>query len=286
MALPVNINKWIENNKAYFLPPVCNKLMHNGQLTVMFVGGPNQRKDYHIQEGEELFYQLKGDMCLKILENGKHKDIYIKEGEMFLLPARIPHSPQRYENTVGLVIERRRGETERDGLRYYVEDSTEVLFEKWFFCEDLGKQLAPVINEFFNSKQYKTGKPDPDQPLEQMPFSLNPAKVMQPFTFQTWIDKNRIQINLKEQLSMLGDNHDMKATIWGSGESKASKIHTDVWIWQLEGTSVVHLGDQFLNLGAGDSLLVPELSLYSWNRHEACVALCLSQNPAETKPCN
>ncbi|NXX61722.1 3HAO dioxygenase, partial [Scopus umbretta] len=147
MDLLVNVRKWIEENKAAFLPPVCNKLMHRHQLNVMFVGGPNERKDYHIEEGEELFYQVEGDMCLKIIENGKKKDIVIREGEMFLLPARIPHSPQRYTDTVGLVIERERLKTETDGLRYYVGESTNVLFEKWFHCEDLGTQLKPIIQE-------------------------------------------------------------------------------------------------------------------------------------------
>ncbi|KAM7061741.1 3-hydroxyanthranilate 3,4-dioxygenase isoform 2-T2 [Acridotheres tristis] len=161
MELLVNVRKWIEENKTAFLPPVCNKLMHRYQLNVMFVGGPNERKDYHIEEGEELFYQVQGDMCLKIIENGRQKDVVIREGEMFLLPARIPHSPQRYENTVGLVVERERLKTEIDGLRYYVGESTNVLFEKWFHCEDLGTQLIPIIQEFFNSRQYKTGKPNP-----------------------------------------------------------------------------------------------------------------------------
>ncbi|XP_053317110.1 3-hydroxyanthranilate 3,4-dioxygenase [Spea bombifrons] len=282
MALPVNVKKWIQQNKTCFLPPVCNKLMHNGQLTVMFVGGPNQRKDYHIQEGEELFYQLEGDMCLKIIEDGKPKDIHIKQGEMFLLPARIPHSPQRFENTVGLVIERRRLEMERDGLRYYVENSSEVLFERWFYCEDLGKQLIPIIHEYFNSKQYKTGKPDPDQQLEEMPFPLNPAKVMEPFSFEDWIHKHRVEINEKKDLSLFEDHHDIKAVISGSGESKISTT-TDKWIWQLEGTSTVTLGDTTIQLEAGDSLLIKEHTQYSWNRHHGCLALCLCQEPAQRK---
>ena len=99
-----NVQKWIENNEQYFLPPVCNKMMHNTQLKVekytfflritfwtiflqvFYVGGPNQRKDYHLEEGEELFFMRKGDMCLKILEQNKFKDVEIKEGQVFLLP--------------------------------------------------------------------------------------------------------------------------------------------------------------------------------------------------------
>ncbi|MCY5962585.1 hypothetical protein OV760_29980, partial [Salmonella enterica subsp. enterica serovar 1,4,[5],12:i:-] len=92
------------------------------------------------------------DMCLKIIEKGKHKDVHIREGEMFLLPARISHSPQRQANTVGLVFERMRLKTELDALRYYVGDSTDVLYEKWFYCDDLGTQLGPIIKEYFCSE--------------------------------------------------------------------------------------------------------------------------------------
>ena len=98
----INTTKWIQDNEDQFKPPVCNKLMHNDQLTVMFVGGPNMRDDYHIEEGEELFYQLKGDMSVKIIENNQHKEIFIKEEEFFILPARVPHSPQRPANTIGI----------------------------------------------------------------------------------------------------------------------------------------------------------------------------------------
>lgn len=78
--------------------------------------------------------------------------------QVFLLPGKIPHSPQRDANTVGLVIERERLQNETDGLRYYVEDgSTNSLFERWFYCDDLGSQLGPIIKEFFASEQFKTG---------------------------------------------------------------------------------------------------------------------------------
>uniref|UniRef100_A0A8C4U9F5 3-hydroxyanthranilate 3,4-dioxygenase n=1 Tax=Falco tinnunculus TaxID=100819 RepID=A0A8C4U9F5_FALTI len=246
MELLVNVRKWIEENKTAFLPPVCNKLIvpyacqqfcvilrHRHQLNVMFVGGPNERKDYHIEEGEELFYQVKGDMCLKIIENGKQKDIVIREGEMFLLPARIPHSPQRYTDTVGLVIERERLKTEVDGLRYYVGESTNVLFEKWFHCEDLGTQLLPIIQEFFNSRQYQTGKPNPDELLKETPFPLNSASVMEPFSFSGWLNDHRGEIKQKKSLSMFGDNFETE-----------------------EGTSTVTMDGKTLTLSAGDSLLV------------------------------
>jgi len=163
--LKINVDEWLETNKNQFLPPVCNKLMHNEQLSVMFVGGPNSRRDYHIEVDEELFFMVKGDMCVKIVEEGnRHRDVVIKEGEMWRLPARIPHSPQRNAETVGLVIERRRTLTEIDGLRYYKydENSTDILYQKWMNVQDLGKDLIPVIKGFLGSEECKTGVPDPN----------------------------------------------------------------------------------------------------------------------------
>uniref|UniRef100_A0A8C6VB23 3-hydroxyanthranilate 3,4-dioxygenase n=1 Tax=Naja naja TaxID=35670 RepID=A0A8C6VB23_NAJNA len=253
----VNVKKWVEENKDAFLPPVCNKLMHHRQLNIMFVGGPNQRKDYHIEEGEELFYQLQGDMCLKIIENGKHKDIHIKEGEMFLLPARIPHSPQRYANSVGLVIERRRLETETDGLRYYIGESTDVLFERWFYCADLGIQLIPIIQEFFSSMEYQTGKPNPGEILRAIPFPLNDVTVMDPFSLQDWLNDCQENIALKQTLSLFGDNFETEVVIFGPGITEERGKNADIWIWQMEGASFVTIDRKILTLRAGDSLLVP-----------------------------
>ncbi|NWU98819.1 3HAO dioxygenase, partial [Upupa epops] len=226
----------------------------------------------------QLFYQVKGDMCLKIIENGEKKDIIIREGEMFLLPARIPHSPQRYTNTVGLVIERERLKTEIDGLRYYVGESTDVLFEKWFHCEDLGTQLIPIIQEFFNSRQYKTGKPNPDELLKETPFPLNSTTVMEPFSFQGWLNDHRGKIK-QRSLSMFGDNFETEVIAYGPGTTEKNKTNSDLWIWQLEGTSVVSVDGKTLSLSVGDSLLVRSQSVYCWRRTEECIALCISQDP-------
>ncbi|XP_036402646.1 3-hydroxyanthranilate 3,4-dioxygenase [Megalops cyprinoides] len=278
-TLLVNVDKWIAENEKAFLPPVCNKLMHFCQLNIMFVGGPNTRKDYHIEEGEELFYQVRGDMCLKIIENGKHKDVHIREGEMFLLPARIPHSPQREANTVGLVVERRRLRSEADCLRYYVENSTDILFERWFYCENLGIQLVPVIQEFFSSEQYRTGKPNPDEPLRQPPFQLNNMHVMKPFCFSDWVDKHRPELASGRPVDMFGAQFETETVLYGPGERDMSRRDTDIWIWQLEGTSQVTLNGQPYSLSTGDSLLIPGQSKYQWKRSEGCIALLVVQNP-------
>uniref|UniRef100_A0A4X2JMG4 3-hydroxyanthranilate 3,4-dioxygenase n=1 Tax=Vombatus ursinus TaxID=29139 RepID=A0A4X2JMG4_VOMUR len=233
MEFQVNVKKWIEKNKSSFLPPVCNKLMHQNQLKIMFVGGPNQRKDYHIEEGEELFFQIEGHMVLKILEQGQHRDVLIRQGEIFLLPAGTPHSPQRFANTVGLVIERERLKTEVDGLRFYVGDTTNVLFEKWFYCEDLGTQLAPIIQEFFSSEQYKTGKPRLDQLLKEPPFPLSTRAVMEPLALQRWLADHRGELEAGSTLSLFGDTYETQVTVYGSGSSQGSKLGVDVWFWQL-----------------------------------------------------
>ncbi|XP_029793110.1 3-hydroxyanthranilate 3,4-dioxygenase isoform X1 [Suricata suricatta] len=284
MERPVRVKTWVEENRASFLPPVCNKLMHQKQLKVMFVGGPNIRKDYHIEEGEEVFYQLKGDMVLKVLERGKHRDVTIRQGEIFLLPAGVPHSPQRFADTVGLVIERRRLKTELDGLRYYVGNTSDVLFEKWFYCEDLGTQLAPIIQEFFSSEQHKTGKPIPDQLLKEPPFPLSTRSVMEPMSLEAWLDSHHRELQAGTPLSLFGDTYETQVIVHGQGSSKGPRQDVDVWLWQLEGSSVVTMGDQRLSLAPDDSLLVPAGNAYAWELRQGSLALAVTQDPTRKKP--
>jgi 3-hydroxyanthranilate 3,4-dioxygenase len=88
---------------------------------VFFVGGPNSRLDYHLEEGDEIFFQIKGHMVLKVIEHGIHKDIRICEGELFLLPAYVEHSPQRFEDSLGCVVERDRNDNEFDCVRLFLK---------------------------------------------------------------------------------------------------------------------------------------------------------------------
>src|SRR3989338_3721221 len=170
-----NLDEWYHENEARFQHPVCNNLMFKDQLKVMYVTGPNTRKDYHLEMGEELFFQVKGSMVVEAWEHGKRKSVEIKEGEVFVLPARVPHSPQRFANTLGLVIERERLPIEMDVLRYYVEggEKDDLLFQDFFHCHDLGTQLAPVIGAFFASDAYKTGLPDPAHPIPPSPVQVD-----------------------------------------------------------------------------------------------------------------
>uniref|UniRef100_A0A3B4A6E1 3-hydroxyanthranilate 3,4-dioxygenase n=1 Tax=Periophthalmus magnuspinnatus TaxID=409849 RepID=A0A3B4A6E1_9GOBI len=272
-SLLVNVEKWIEVNKHSFNPPVCNKLMHFCQLNIMFVGGPNTRKDYHIEEGEELFYQVKGDMCLKVVENGRHKDVHIKEGEMFLLPARIPHSPQRQADTVGLVVERRRLPSETDCLRYYVENTTDLLFERWFYCQDLGTQLVPVIREFMASTQAKTGRPDPSK---DPPFQMNTMNVMSPFCFKSWLNKHRAALRGGGPIDLFGAQFETEAMVFGPGETENTTRPSDAWIWQLHNMSHLKPLTPFC--------LPVFFCRYQWQRDEDTVALFVIQNPERKRP--
>src|SRR5262249_1852367 len=119
LLAPFNLQSWIEENRHLLKPPVGNKMIWNGHFMVMWVGVPNQRADYHVNPGEELFFQVEGDIVLRVMEDGKPRDIPIRQGDIFLLPAGIPHSPQRPANTVGLVIEHRRPESANDHMRWY-----------------------------------------------------------------------------------------------------------------------------------------------------------------------
>ncbi|MCB9168900.1 MAG: 3-hydroxyanthranilate 3,4-dioxygenase [Flavobacteriales bacterium] len=158
---PFNLKQWINDNRDLLRPPVGNKNLYTeaGDYIVMIVGGPNARKDYHWNETEELFYQLEGDVNVRIQEEGKAVDIPIREGEMFLLPARTPHSPMRGPNTVGLVVECKRSDREmKDGLLWFCEQCNHKLHETYFVLHDIEKDFLPRFKEFYSSKDLRTCK--------------------------------------------------------------------------------------------------------------------------------
>ena len=152
---PFNLNKWIDENRHLLKPPVGNQSVYKdaGDFIVMVVGGPNSRKDFHFNEGEELFYQLEGDIVVRIQEDGKIVDIPIKAGDMFLLPGRTPHSPQRGADTVGLVIEINRKTEEMDGFMWFCENCDNKLYEEFAHITDIVAQLPPIMNRFYDDKE-------------------------------------------------------------------------------------------------------------------------------------
>ena len=159
MLPPINFKSWIEENRHLLKPPVGNKVVYEDtEFIIMVVGGPNTRKDYHIDEGEEFFYQLEGGMILRIMKDGKLQDIKINQGDIFLLPPKVPHSPQRFENTVGLVVERKRRKGELDAFQWYCDECNELLYEEYFQLTDIVKQLPPIFDGFWNNDTARTCK--------------------------------------------------------------------------------------------------------------------------------
>lgn len=155
---PFNLQKWIDDNRDLLKPPVGNKNLYAdaGDYIVMIVGGPNARKDYHYNETEELFYQIEGDILVKIQEDGQAVDVPIKAGEMFLLPARVPHSPIRSEGSIGLVIERKREDSHNDGLLWFCDQCNHKLHETYFHLTNIEKDFLPRFKEYYNSENLRT----------------------------------------------------------------------------------------------------------------------------------
>ncbi len=159
LASPINFKKWIDDNRHLLKPPVGNKCVYeDAETIVMVVGGPNARKDYHFNEGEEFFYQIEGDIVLKVVDDGKPKDIPIRQGEIFLLPPRTPHSPQRGPNTVGLVIEHKRAEKELDGFLWYCENCGSKMYEEFHYIDNIVTQLPPIFERFYDNAENSTCK--------------------------------------------------------------------------------------------------------------------------------
>jgi 3-hydroxyanthranilate 3,4-dioxygenase len=158
---PFNLQKWIDENRHLLVPPVANKNLYpeGTDYIVMIVGGPNARKDYHYNETEELFYQLEGNIVVKIQENGQAVEIPLGPGDMFLCPPKTPHSPGRTEGSIGLVIERvRAGKGYQDGLLWFCEKCNNKLHETYFELNDIENDFLPRFRAYYGSDDLRTCK--------------------------------------------------------------------------------------------------------------------------------
>jgi 3-hydroxyanthranilate 3,4-dioxygenase len=154
---PFNLAKWVEDHRNLLKPPVANREIYAGsEFIVMIVGGPNSRADFHVDIGPELFFQLEGDMVLRTVQDDKFVDIPIRAGEMFLLPPSVPHSPQRFANTIGLVVERQRRADELDGFLWYCSRCGNKLHERFLHVADIVEDLPPVLHEYADSERLRT----------------------------------------------------------------------------------------------------------------------------------
>lgn len=156
---PFDFQRWIAEHEHELKPPVSNKQLfdHETSMVVMVVGGPNQRVDFHDDPVEEFFYQIRGDMVLKIAENGEIFDIPIREGEVFFLPSHVRHSPQRpVPGSVGLVVEGTRRTGDPDGFEWFCFDCGALVHRVTVEVTDIVKDLPPLFDAFYASTAHRT----------------------------------------------------------------------------------------------------------------------------------
>ena len=156
---PFNLTQWIEEHRDELKPPVGNKNLYKEatDYIVMVVGGPNARNDYHYNETEELFYQIEGEIEVHVQQNGEKKTLKLGPGDMYLHPAKVPHSPVRHAGSIGLVVERKREHLNlRDGLLWYCEACNHKLHEVYFTLEDIETDFLPYFKEFYGSEELRT----------------------------------------------------------------------------------------------------------------------------------
>jgi 3-hydroxyanthranilate 3,4-dioxygenase len=156
-APPFNLHRWIDDNRHLLKPPVGNKLLfRDSDFIVMAVGGPNARADFHHDPGEEFFFQVEGDMLLRTVQDGRITHVPIREGEVFLLPPEMPHSPQRPAGSVGIVVERRRSSTELDGFSWYCERCGHCLYLERVAVSNIETQLPEIFARFYSNISHRT----------------------------------------------------------------------------------------------------------------------------------
>mmetsp|Transcript_52432 Transcript_52432/g.111729 ORF Transcript_52432/g.111729 Transcript_52432/m.111729 type:complete len:320 (+) Transcript_52432:315-1274(+) len=293
---PVILPKWYEENKALFSPPICNKLMHKDQLTIMFVGGPNTRTDFHLDLGSEFFYQLEGNMSLPTIQQGKRKVVDIKEGQVFLLPSRVPHSPQRpEEGALGLVVERRREPFEKDGLRWYrnFEECSEVLYERYFHCADLGRDLVPVVQAYKASEEFQSGVPKEGSIPSEKPFEVDSeTEVPDPFVLEDFLEAHKAELAAGGDLNLFKGHPDGETTVRVQGgvseHSETSPYET--FLYQLKGQSSILIEGRNgeVELEEQSCFIVDANTKYTIKRKEGSIGLLVRQDPtgnrAATEP--
>ncbi len=158
---PFNLKKWIDENRHLLKPPVANKNLYPAgeDYIVMVVAGPNARKDYHYNETEELFMQIEGDITVTVQDNGQAVPVVIREGDIFLLPAGMPHQPARPEGTIGIVVEVvRKGTDKKDGLMWFCEKCNHKLHDTFFELDNIEKDFIPRFREYYGSEDLRTCK--------------------------------------------------------------------------------------------------------------------------------
>ncbi|HWR15322.1 MAG TPA: 3-hydroxyanthranilate 3,4-dioxygenase [Terriglobales bacterium] len=156
-----NLQKWIKEHKDKLKPPVGNaQVWEDGEFMVTVVGGPNQRRDFHDDPTEEFFYQLKGDIVLRLMQEPGMPplEVPIREGEVFLLPKHVRHSPQRKSDTIGLVIEMPRPEGALDAFEWYCPNCHQLIHRAEVRLKSIVKDLPPLFEAFYGNEDARRCK--------------------------------------------------------------------------------------------------------------------------------
>lgn len=241
---PTPVLEWVVRHEKDFQPPIGNKLMHRGRcLSVMFVGGPNSRTDFHSSEGSEVFVQLRGAAEVVTIQRGKRKVVRIPQGSVFGLPSRVPHSPQRKADTVGLVLERQRTPgQEFDRMTWFTDfEACDVVeWERYFPCEDLGKDLKPVAEEYAARKREAAAagtalRPPPASAQPCAPHAAWPLDVPDP---RPLLKVMREAVDRRAAVAVLERNPDagFTAVVDASARSTIPRGDAEVFVMQLEGS--------------------------------------------------
>src|SRR3954452_9391205 len=155
----INLHKWIEENRELFKPPVSNQYLYDGRdFFVMVIKGPNARNDFHLADSEEYFYQLKGDIKVRIREGDRIVDYLVREGETFFIPPNVPHAPVRPPDTIGVVVERRRPPGEREHVIFYCPNCEALVEDIDFDCADIVQAFSQSMLDFWASDERRTCK--------------------------------------------------------------------------------------------------------------------------------
>ena len=156
----INLMKWVEDNRDQLKPPVGNKYLYVGKdFFIMVIGGPNARNDFHITNSEEYFYQVKGDIVVRIRQDDESiEDFVVREGETFFIPPNVPHSPVRGPDTIGVVVERNRPAGETEHLVFYCEKCGELVHDMEFDCRDIVEHFSQAMEAFWVDTALSTCK--------------------------------------------------------------------------------------------------------------------------------